>query len=157
MMLVSHYDLTESIVLYSYNTKYSYFARIDPHILTHKHTYTHAYMAQAKDRGTRLVLMPSGMSKRERNTSHYLAKGKNAAGSVVRGGIIKWKVYVVFIMGTAYHPTSLLRMEVDTTKGPNSLSFSDDGQLIGLEMNPMDENLTVLEALTNFLAPTPVS
>lgn len=89
---------------------------------------------QAKERSIKLVLMPNQMTKRMLNKSMFNPKE----------GAIFWKVYVVFITSTEFKNEELFRVDLDSTKGAQKLSFAQEA-LIGVGLDGVNENKSLSE------------
>lgn len=89
---------------------------------------------QAKERSIKLVLMPNQMTKRMLNKSLFNPKE----------GAIFWKVYVVFITSSGFKNEELFRVDLDSTKPSQKLSFAQEA-LIGVGIDGVNENKTLSE------------
>eukprot|EP00605_Chrysophyceae_sp_TOSAG23-4_P002923 GSChrysophyteH1.ASY1.ANO1.3218.1 assembled CDS len=107
----------------------------------------------AKGRGTNLIIMPPGMSKRVRNTTTF----------VTDDGTVTWRLHMVFVASAAvFLPVDLLRAELEpVTQGQiaqlqssSSLSPICSGAgLVGTIRPKVSENATVSDILSYFLDP----
>ena len=59
-------------------------------------------------------------------------------------GAIFWKVYVVFITSTEFKNEELFRVDLDSTKGAQKLSFAQEA-LIGVGLDGVNENKSLSE------------
>lgn len=107
---------------------------------------TRGLFAAAQERGTQLVLMPPGMTKRTANSSHY----------AVREKLIYWKVFVVFIVRGPFAVENLLRVDLLHSKAALQLSMHEDG-LASVFVNRVGETTVVADLLTSLLDPAIVS
>jgi hypothetical protein len=107
---------------------------------------TRALFVAAQERGTQLVLMPPGMTKRTANSSHY----------VVREKLIYWKVFVVFIVRGPFAVENLLRVDLLHSKASLQLSMHEDC-LASVFVDRVVETTVVSDLLTSLLDPAIVS
>lgn len=103
---------------------------------------TRALFVAAQERGTQLVLMPPGMTKRTGNSSHYSVKEK----------LIYWKVFVVFIVRGSFAVENLLRIDLLHSKAALQLSMHGDC-LASVFVNRVGETTVVADLLTSLLDP----
>lgn len=89
--------------------------------------------------------MPNGMTKRTLNKSLYNIK-ENA---------IYWKVFVVFITNGNYSRDALFRVDLESTKAAQQMSFAQEA-LIGISVDGVSENKTMDEIFEQFMQPTVV-
>lgn len=80
------------------------------------------------------MLMPNQMTKRMLNKSLFNPKE----------GAIFWKVYVVFIVNSTFKNEELFRVDLDSTKPSQKLSFAQEA-LIGVGVDGINENKTLNE------------
>lgn len=78
--------------------------------------------------------MPNQMTKRMLNKSLFNPKE----------GAIFWKVYVVFITSDSFKNEELFRVDLDSTKPSQKLSFAQEA-LIGVGIDGVNENKTLSE------------
>lgn len=107
---------------------------------------TRALFVAAQERGTQLVLMPPGMTKRTTNSSHY----------AVREKLIYWKVFVVFIVRGPFAVENLLRIDLLHSKAALQLSMHEDC-LASVFVDRVGETTVIAELLTSLLDPAIVS
>lgn len=107
---------------------------------------TRALFVAAQERGTQLVLMPPGMTKRTTNSSHY----------AVREKLIYWKVFVVFIVRGPFAVENLLRIDLLHSKAALQLSMHEDC-LASVFVDRVGETTVVADLLTSLLDPAIVS
>lgn len=86
------------------------------------------------------------MTKRTLNKSLYNAKENT----------INWKVFVVFITSSNYVKDALFRVDLESTKASQKLSFAQES-LIGISIDAVNENKTLDEIFEQFMQPTVVS
>jgi hypothetical protein len=98
---------------------------------------------KAKARGTHVLVMPPGMSKRKGNTTYYTAKS-NA---------IAWKVHLVFIVGDSYAIPSLFNSALDNV----TTELNVDGSLVGITLPNVIESTTIEQLIGKFFDPTPTN
>ena len=116
---------------------------------------------QAAARGVKLVLMPPGMAKRSLNTSHFRTHTQTLC----------WRLHLVFIVNSSFHPSALLRPESHTALSATptaaavepahgsceelmKISVTADA-LVSLSLVAADETRTIADILGDFLDPTP--
>jgi hypothetical protein len=90
----------------------------------------------ARSRGTRVVLVPPGMSKRKQNTSH------------VKDRAIFWKVHVAFL-DVGFTLPSLFRVDLDVKKA-GCLESRGTG-VLGAALERVNESTTLTQILEGFL------
>lgn len=98
---------------------------------------------QAKDRGTQLVLLPNGMTRREANNSYYNIKRRE----------ITWKVFVSFVTEPSFCADSLLRMDLNAVNAENKLYVSGNS-LVGLFLDGVSEKCTLWDIMSRIFQPT---
>jgi hypothetical protein len=115
--------------------------------------------AAGAGRGTRVIVMSPGMTKRRANTSHYRSKVDE----------IVWKVHAVFVVmrdgapPLPFDPAALLRPELETTSESAVSIFtlpedsSGQSQLVGMSLRGVSEQQTLLTVLEGLLGPQPTN
>jgi len=97
----------------------------------------------AEVRGTHLVVMPSGMSRRMSNTTRFQHKNDK----------IFWKVHMVFLLTADFTPQSLLELAGDHNRdfvcpeGPG-------GAVVSSVLTEVEENTTISELLSRLVDPS---
>jgi hypothetical protein len=91
------------------------------------------------------VLMPNGMTKRTLNRTSYNPKENT----------IYWKVFVVFISGAGFSTEALFRVDLDSSKSSQGLSFAQQA-LVGTALDGVSEKKTIDSLFEHFMKPTVV-
>jgi hypothetical protein len=89
--------------------------------------------------------MPNGMTKRTLNKTTFNAKEN----------VIYWKVFVVFILNGNYSPDSLFRVDLESSKPTQKLTFAQEA-LIGVSVDGVSEKRTIDSIFEQFMQPTVV-
>lgn len=97
----------------------------------------------AESRQTKLIVMPSGMSKRRLNTTQFRHKIDK----------IVWKVNLVFIMNSDYEILQAMRIELDGTS--EAKIFKDT--FVGISLPLVDENTKLIDILASIFDANSVS
>jgi hypothetical protein len=117
---------------------------------------------QVKDRGTKLLLLPIGMSKRSANTSHIDPKSK----------CIQWRINLAFVMNNEFTMNDICSFD-SFVPSPSNLSicqsrlmdhslnldgpridyqaFSLQSSLVGVCLNNINENMTLQSVIDHVL------
>jgi hypothetical protein len=89
--------------------------------------------------------MPNGMTKRTLNRTTFNTKEN----------VIYWKVFVVFILDGSYSPDSLFRVDLESSKPTQKLTFAQEA-LIGVSVDGVSEKRTIDSLFDQFMQPTVV-